>query len=286
MGVTSASPYLLPEGNVSIAFSGGRSSAYMLHEILEANGGLPDRAIVSFQNTGREMPETLDFVQECAQRWNVHVVWLEWRDINTHEKRWEIVSHNSASRNGEPFAELIRKRRMLPNRVARFCTAELKVHTAIRYCRSLGWDGWHNARGLRADEQSRLNGAPPRERWKPWHPLADAMVAKRDVQSFWEKQPFDLRLMNVNGKTPHGNCDGCFLKSEANLAALARDYPERAQWWADQEAALAAQIGKSSGAWFNQRRPAQTVIDMVRDKGPGLFSDKEFLCQATDGECF
>jgi len=63
-----ASPYILPNGNVAIAFSGGRTSAYMLHQILEASGDLPERVIVSFQNTGREMPETLDFMQECGDR--------------------------------------------------------------------------------------------------------------------------------------------------------------------------------------------------------------------------
>ena len=68
------SHYVLPEGNVQIAFSGGRTSAYMLHHILEANGGLPDRANVVFANTGREMPETLDFVQECSDRWSVPIV--------------------------------------------------------------------------------------------------------------------------------------------------------------------------------------------------------------------
>ena len=67
-------PYTLPDGHVAIAFSGGRTSAYMLHHILEANGGLPERAVVSFQNTGREMPETLDFVQECGDRWGVRIV--------------------------------------------------------------------------------------------------------------------------------------------------------------------------------------------------------------------
>ena len=36
------SPYLLPAGHVQVAFSGGRTSAYMLYQILEANGGLPD----------------------------------------------------------------------------------------------------------------------------------------------------------------------------------------------------------------------------------------------------
>lgn len=35
-------PYLLPAGNVQIAFSGGRTSDYMLHQILAANGDLPE----------------------------------------------------------------------------------------------------------------------------------------------------------------------------------------------------------------------------------------------------
>lgn len=51
------SAYLLPEGPVQIAFSAGRTSGFMLHEILEANGGLPDQAEVTFQNTGEEREE-------------------------------------------------------------------------------------------------------------------------------------------------------------------------------------------------------------------------------------
>ena len=58
--------FKLPDGNVQISFSGGRTSAFMLHQILEVNGTLPDRVQVTFANTGREMPETLDFVNECA----------------------------------------------------------------------------------------------------------------------------------------------------------------------------------------------------------------------------
>ena len=71
-------PYLLPEGNVQLAFSGGRSSGYMLHQILEANGSIPGRAIVTFQNAGREMAETLDFVHEVGNRWGVKIEWLEY----------------------------------------------------------------------------------------------------------------------------------------------------------------------------------------------------------------
>jgi 3'-phosphoadenosine 5'-phosphosulfate sulfotransferase (PAPS reductase)/FAD synthetase len=254
----------------------------MLHHILEANGGLPDRAVVSFQNTGREMPETLDFVQECGERWGVRIVWLEYRP---DAPRFEVVSHNSASRNGEPFAALIRNRRMIPNRVARFCTAELKVHCLSRYLRTLGWERYVRTLGIRADEQGRLRSTPPKERYSCWYPMADAGLSKADVAAFWRHQPFDLRLPNVGGKTPLGNCDACPLKSEANLAALARDYPDRAQWWADQEAALSAQIGKSGGAWFNQHRPMADVIAMVTRQGDWIFDAEGALCQADDGEC-
>ena len=52
-------PYKILEPTV-ISFSGGRTSAYMLWKILEANNGLPDEAIVCFANTGKEEEATLD----------------------------------------------------------------------------------------------------------------------------------------------------------------------------------------------------------------------------------
>ena len=155
--------YAIPNGNVQIAFSGGRTSAYLLHELLEANGGIPDRAVVTFQNTGREMPETLDFVQEVGARWGVNIVWLEYRPV---APLFEIVSHNSASRNGEPFEALIRRRGYLPNQQTRYCTTELKVRTAKRYLMQLGWKYWTNCVGIRADEPHRLNAAHTLDRFR------------------------------------------------------------------------------------------------------------------------
>lgn len=275
-------PYTLPDGNVAIAFSGGRTSAYMLHHIIEANGGLPDRVVVSFQNTGREMPETLDFVQECGDRFGVKIVWLEYRPENP---RFEVVSHNSASRNGEPFETLIRKRKFLPNRVARFCTAELKVHCMSRYLKSIGWERWAVARGLRADEGHRLRSASTKERYTFWHPLADAMVSRRHVSGFWDRQPFNLRLPNVDGRTQLGNCDGCFLKSEASRAALARDYPDRAKWWADMETLAQSISSRPNDARFREDSTWQQHINYVASQGDWIFDAEDALCQADDGEC-
>jgi 3'-phosphoadenosine 5'-phosphosulfate sulfotransferase (PAPS reductase)/FAD synthetase len=278
----SLAPYILPEGKVLIAFSGGRTSAYMLHQILEANGGIPDRALVSFQNTGREMPQTLDFVQECGERWGVKIVWLEYR---AEDPRFEVVSHNSASRDGEPFQALIRKRKFLPNRVARFCTAELKVHCASRYLKSIGWERWAQAVGIRADEPRRLKGAPPRERYTLWHPLAEAGVSRHDVLAFWDAQPFNLRLPNVDGRTQLGNCDGCFLKSEAARAALARDYPERAQWWADMEALAQSISSRPDDAQFREDGTWAQHINFVARQNDWIFDTEGALCQQDAGEC-
>lgn len=274
--------YLLPDGKVQVAFSGGRTSAYMLHQILEANGGLPDgRVQVLFQNTGREMPETLDFVAECAQRWHVHVTWLEYQ---AEEPKFRVVSRQDASMEGEPFEAMLSMKQTLPNRMQRFCTIELKIRTARRYLDSLGWLRWTNATGIRADEPLRLNKPPPRERWTIWNPLADAGVSRHDVARFWARQPFDLRLPNVGGNCWLGNCDGCFLKSEANLAALARDYPERHQWWERMEGVFSGKARAANGAVWSERFSRADIRNFIERQGEMAFVDG-VLCQANNGEC-
>lgn len=275
--------YTLPEGNVAIAFSGGRTSAYMLRQIIDANGLdaiNSDRVVVSFQNTGREMPETLDFVQECGERWGVRIVWLEYRPA---PPLFEVVSHNSASRNGEPFEALIRKNKFIPSRRFRLCSSEMKRDTLKRYLRSIGWDRWSLCLGLRADEPSRLNPTA-KGPYGFWLPMSDAKAGRHDVAMFWRAQPFDLGLPNINGNSWLGNCDGCPLKSEANLAALARDYPERHKWWEDMEL-MASEWTLGNGAQFDPEVSRRELRIMVERQGDWLFDTEGALCQASHGEC-
>jgi 3'-phosphoadenosine 5'-phosphosulfate sulfotransferase (PAPS reductase)/FAD synthetase len=67
------SPFCI-EGPALISFSGGRTSAYMLRRILD-EGLQPDVHIV-FADTGRERPETYEFVTRCAEEWGVEVHWV------------------------------------------------------------------------------------------------------------------------------------------------------------------------------------------------------------------
>jgi 3'-phosphoadenosine 5'-phosphosulfate sulfotransferase (PAPS reductase)/FAD synthetase len=275
------SPYTLPDGNVQIAFSGGRTSGYMLRQIIDANGGLPDRVRVIFCNTGREMPETLDFVAECADRWSVPVVWLEYAQPWT----WKQVGHNSAARNGEPLDAIIMDRGTLPNPLARFCSSEGKRFTADRYIRqALGWDAYTKALGFRADEAKRSAGKPRDKGLSHWFPLIDAGVSRFDVVAWWQRQPFDLRLPVVRGRSVLGNCDGCFLKSEKFLAQLSVDYPERAAWW-EQWEAKSHTLPKAKLGAFSEKFRRADLRDFMDRHGDLALTTEGMLCQADGGEC-
>lgn len=275
------SPFTLPEGNVQISFSGGRTSGFMLHSIAETNGGIPDRCKVVFANTGREMPETMDFVNECSVRWNIPIVWVE---FIPDQPKFQVVSHNSAARDGEPFEALIRLRKFLPNQQARFCTGDLKVKPSAKYLRSIGWEHWMSALGIRADEPGRVNREPQRERWQRWYPLADAGIAKAHVTAFWAKQPFDLRLQNVRGNTALGNCDGCFLKSEKTLSMLARDFPDRHAWWERMED-IVSEHARGKAGRFRKEYYRRELRDFVERQGDWIFDAPGVLCQKDGGEC-
>ena len=61
-------PYKI-EGPALISFSGGRTSGFMLKKIIDAHGGLlPEDVYVVFANIGKEMRQTLDFVNERPDR--------------------------------------------------------------------------------------------------------------------------------------------------------------------------------------------------------------------------
>lgn len=254
-----------------ISFSGGRTSAYMLWRVLQANAGvLPEGSIVCFANTGKEDEATLEFVRDCAARWNVPITWLEYEG-----PAYKIVSFETASRNGEPFEALIKKRNYLPNPVTRFCTSELKIRVIARHLSALGMAATKTEAenmswiGMRADEQRRAAKIQDKARI----PLWKAGITKADVGAFWKSQPFDLALPNNNGVTMHGNCDLCFLKSGQQILSLIAERPARAVWWAKMEALALA--SKPSGAVFRSDRPSYSAMAHFADEQRDMFDPQE-----------
>jgi len=189
-----------------------------------------DEINVTFANTGQEREETLEFVDQCDKHFGFGVVWLEGvvhhgeRKGSTHK----VVDYATASRDGKPFEEYIKKYG-IPNRAFPQCTRELKTNPMKSYRDSIGWTAgtFHTAIGIRADEIDRMNENAgklgivyPLVSWCP--------MTKPDINAFWAKQPFRLKL-----KGYEGNCAWCWKKTlRKHLTLMAErpqtyDFPER-----------------------------------------------------------
>lgn len=267
-------PFIITEPTV-ISFSGGRTSAHLLWRVLQSNKGLPKEAIVCFANTGKEEEATLRFVERCGKEWGVEIHWLEYRYHAEQKQRFKRVDFESASRNGEPFFELIDQNGSpyLPNPVARICTAKLKIRVIHNYVRSLGWDHSENDDwvGIRADEARR---AAKIDRSRT--PLVTAGVTKATVGQFWREQSFDLELPNMNGVTMHGNCDLCFLKPAHQIVSLIKEKPDRALWWIKMEQhAQTSNKTFGDGARFRKDRPSYKDMHDFALKQQDMFDTSE-----------
>jgi 3'-phosphoadenosine 5'-phosphosulfate sulfotransferase (PAPS reductase)/FAD synthetase len=253
-------PFLIKEPTV-ISFSGGRTSAYMLWRVLQAHDmNLPNDAKVIFCNTGKEHEATLDFVRDIEKLWNVPIVWLE---FVREQPKFKIVNYDTASRNGEPFAEMIEMKQFLPNSVMRFCTTELKIHPITRYMASIGHEEFQTFAGIRADEPRRV--VKLRETLQA--PLATAGVRQADVQTFWKANSFDLGIEFRDRVTPLGNCDLCFMKGGNQLMSIIQREPNRAVWWAEQE--------KKIGGRFSKDRPDYSQMMTFGKNQTDMFDQNE-----------
>ncbi len=263
-----------------ISFSGGRTSAYMLYRVLEAHDmSLPDDTKVVFCNTGKEEEATLQFVNDCSQKWNVPITWLEF-SVENNEKISKVVDFKTASRNGEPFDSVINfYQPSLPNGRTRYCSSQMKTRTMHRYLKSIGWDEWDSFIGIRADEPKRvvkfrLNPNPEGKHETVHLPLAQDGVSSKDVSNFWKQQDFDLGLPNINGKTMHGNCDLCMLKPKAQILSLIQEKPERALWWIKKEEDAAKRCA-GDGKFFAIDRPSYVQMYKYALEQKDMFDKDE-----------
>tara|TARA_E500000318_G_C3508793_1_gene191439 strand:+ start:79 stop:921 length:843 start_codon:yes stop_codon:yes gene_type:complete len=280
--MTVANPYKI-EGPALISFSGGRTSGFMLKKILEAYAGkLPSDIYVVFANTGKEMPQTLDFVNDCGQEWDIDIIWLELEICEERPiYRTKQVNYETASRRGEPFSALIKRKKMLPNPYLRICTQELKMNVMKRYMVNLGLKEWNNVVGLRYDEQSRVakikgQNESNKNKWYSLTPLYEDKVTLSEINNFWKDSSFDLSLPSFDGKTLAGNCDLCFLKGTKTLTKLVKEKPKLADWWINEE--------NNMGASFKKNLKYLDVIELSQNdqKQIDMFDDDSRSCFCHD----
>jgi hypothetical protein len=209
--------------------SGGRTSMFLAKYIKENTKY--KNVLFVFLNTGKEKEETLAFIEKCDKEFNLNVIWLEAKII--HEKQigttYKIVNFKTASRNGEPFEEMLKKY-PLPNNMASNCTRELKLRPVEAFIRNNYKDfDVYRIIGIRADEQHRKSNNATNE--KLLYPLCDEIkVDAKFIRNWWENQTFDLEL-----KDYEGNCDLCFKKSLKKRLTIVKENPKIAEWWEKME---------------------------------------------------
>ena len=299
-------PYKI-ESPAKIAFSGGRTSGYMLWNILKAyEYKFPEDIYVCFYNTGKEDEQTLQFVKDIGENWQIKIYWIE-LDIDLtktpspsrkDDLKWKEVTFETASRNGEPFKNIIdymRIRRftypenysersqqearegrgLLPNVLSRYCTDVMKVEAGKNFMKKRDIKIYNDVIGLRYDEPRRVSNIKKRSTRKVemLTPLDNAKVTKEEVAKFWSDHWFDLDLPNDG---IHSNCDLCFLKGRKKVETLIREKPEIADWWIEREE-------ENKTVFRKDRFSYKQVKDEILSQ-PSLFTDE------TDdgdlGDCF
>lgn len=205
-----------------VSFSGGRTSGYMTKWLID-NKQDEYEFVIIFANTGQEHEKTLEFINNCDKHFGFNTVWVESVVHNGERKgtTHKIVSFETASRNGEPFEEVIKKYG-IPNMAFPHCTRELKLAPIYSYIREIGWSKKqrYTAIGIRNDENRRV-----RKDAVDAHiiyPLIDMIPTdKQDVLDWWKEQDFDLGISEH-----HGNCTWCWKKSIKKHMMLIDEMPD------------------------------------------------------------
>ena len=211
-------------------FSGGRTSAFMGKMLREHPKYKSFDKVYIFANTGKELPETLDFINKCDKQWGLNIEWIE--DNVQKEKgvatTYKIVDYETASRQGKPFEDMLKKY-PLPTAMASNCTRELKLRPINKFVKSLGYDEVFTAMGIRWDERHRESNNARKD--GIIYPLIyDLKVDNKFIRDWWDRQPFDLEL-----KDYEGNCDLCFKKSLKKRLTIIKERPNLAKWWENME---------------------------------------------------
>jgi len=266
-------PFDLPEDRHHVLnVSGGLTSGYMLWRFLDFyDGTLPDNVSVIFANTGKERPQTLDFLRDMEEAWSVPITWVQYYydgarrgTKNDQRHRVSVVDYATASRDGTPFRQMIQARRV-PNITMRLCTWDLKVMSISRYLRWFrGIKNHVDVVGIRKDERRRA-ARLLRQECRIYVPLYYAGVTLRDVTAFWDAQEFPK---NFRTGAIWSNCDLCFLKTRSEKLRILRDDPSVADWWIDME--------ETHGGTFRRDYSVRELTEIANGTGEqlGLWGDE------------
>jgi 3'-phosphoadenosine 5'-phosphosulfate sulfotransferase (PAPS reductase)/FAD synthetase len=257
-----------------VSFSGGRTSAYMVHlmEQKRINDGWDVEYV--FCDTGAEHPKTYDFIRNVVSHYGINLHCI--KSVVNHEKGVGNTFKN-VSIDGIGFDLSNIKQNMYKygqfSIMNPFCTDRLKTIPLDKYCKATFGSGFKNWLGMRIDEPRRLKnlestkdmfGKVNRVNKNIMYLAQISDFTKQDVLDFWLEMPFDLEIGEHLG-----NCVFCVKKGAKKLALAARQEPELAKLWdecfKDESIRLLPANKYPKGVIYRNMQSLGSIIQMFDD---------------------
>lgn len=236
-----------------VSFSGGRTSAYLVHLMQKRDPG----AKFIFMDTGAEHQKTYEFVRNVVKHFGIELVCLR-VDINPELGKgnsYKVVSIDEIGPDLSPWRGMMQKYGV-PYYGGAFCTDRMKLVPFKKYCDdAFGKGNYETWLGIRADEPNRLS---QKTGIRYLAEISD--FEKQDVLDWWSEQDFDLDLDEWLG-----NCVFCMKKSDLKLAAAQRDEPGMYIDFLDAIHGDSVRTGEKTGsieAMYRKKRGLEQVIAM------------------------
>ena len=246
-----------------VSFSGGRTSAYLVHciEQMRKDGRLQGPVEYIFMDTGAEHPKTYEFIKKCVAHFGIELTCLRARIPLEAGKGSEpvVVSIDDIGPDLKPFREMLAKYSTPYNPGGAFCTDRMKSVPAIKYLNEkYGRNNFVQWLGIRIDEPLRIKDKPG------FRYLAHiSSMEKDDILGWWSEMPFDLEIEEWLG-----NCVFCIKKGANKIALAAKDEPElAAQFWEMLLHESVRQVEREKGTLIMYRgfHSLQSIIDIYKD---------------------
>ena len=211
--------------NIFCSVSSGYSSVLMAWRMAE---WYPDHNIIfAMANTSKERPESLEFMNQCDNYFNLNMTWIE---AEFHKKgtgvSFNVVKYEDLKTNGEIFEEGIKKFG-IPSKINKWCNRDMKVIPLKKYADSIfGVDNYSIAVGIRIDEVDRVGKSFKTN--NTFYPLIDNNISTIERNKFWKNQLIQIKIPAYKG-----NCDLCFAKSNRKLMTIIKEEPNLFEWWDD-----------------------------------------------------
>ncbi|QZI87782.1 Dam methyltransferase with PAPS reductase domain [Vibrio phage 44E38.1] len=201
-----------------VSFSGGRTSAYLVH-LMEQKRKLEGWDVrYLFMDTGAEHPKTYEFIRNVTSEFKIDLVCLRTKFNPELGKAnsFDVIDIKDCKPDLKPWVDMLSKYGTPYNPGGAFCTDRMKLVPFKKYCdQSFGKGNYKTWLGIRADEPKRLK---PREDAEYLASISD--FEKEDILDWWEEQSFNLEIPEHLG-----NCVFCIKKGINKVALAIKDEP-------------------------------------------------------------